>query len=125
MEHKKRILIVDDEPAIIKIIKFRLLREGYEVLEANEGMEGVEMARQEIPDLIVLDMMMPNMTGYEVIQLLKLDEKYKKIPILVLTGQKEKCDKEFTFALGADDYMCKPFVSEELLAKIKEMLGDK
>lgn len=123
MESKKKILIIDDDPDIIKIVKFRLQYEGYEVFEAHEGAQGLEKVRSVHPDLVLLDLIMPKMTGYEVLQALKLDEALKDIPVLVLTVQNKKCDKKFGFSMGASGYICKPFVSEELIEKVKEMIG--
>lgn len=124
MENKKKILIVDDDQDIVKIIKMRLTYEGFDVIEAFEGLDGIEKARSLNPDLIVLDLLMPRVTGFEVLKILKLDEKYKHIPILVLTGQSEKCYQKFGLALGANDFMFKPFVSDELVKKVKEMLNN-
>lgn len=123
MENKKKILIVDDDPDIVKIIKMRLVYEGFEVIEAYEGLEGLEKARSQKPDLIVLDLLMPRITGFEILKILKVDEQYKHIPILVLTGQSEKCYQKFGMALGANDYMCKPFVTEELVRRVKGMVN--
>lgn len=121
----QRILIVEDEVDVVEIIKFVLQKNGYQVLEAFDGLEGLEKAKREMPDLIILDIMLPGMSGYKVCRLLKFDERYKKIPILMLTARTQESDKALGKEAGADKYVIKPFEPDELVAIIKEMLGDK
>ena len=121
---KKRILIVDDEPDLLETIQINLELEGYECLVAYDGFRGFERARQEKPDLIILDVMLPGMNGYKVCRLLKFDEKYKRIPIIMLTAEAQEKDRQTGQETGADVYMTKPFAADKLLAKVKEYLGE-
>lgn len=113
---EKKILIVEDEQAIVDIISFNLQREGYTVLAAYDGEEGVEKAKAENPDLILLDLMLPKMDGYEVCKYLR---KTMSTPIIMLTAREEEVDKILGLELGADDYITKPFSMRELLARVK------
>jgi len=121
---KKRILVVDDEAELVKAIQIRLERADYEVLVAYDGQEALDKARRERPDLIVLDLMLPKINGYKVCRLLKFDEKYKKIPIVMLTARAQESDKKLGHETGADVYITKPFQHEVVLAKIKELLKE-
>ena len=119
---KKRILLVDDEADLVKVVKFRLESKGYEVLSAFDGQEGLAKARKEKPDLIILDLMLPKMEGYKVCRMLKFDEKYKNIPIIMFTARAQDFDKKVGYEVGADEYVTKPFDQEVLLGKIKDLL---
>ena len=119
---KKRILIVDDEEDIVDVLKFRLEANNYAVLSASEGQEGLNRARAEKPDLIILDLMLPKLDGYKVCRMLKFDESYKSIPIIMFTARAQKKDEELGMEMGADAYVVKPFEPEILLGKIKELL---
>jgi two-component system alkaline phosphatase synthesis response regulator PhoP len=121
---KKRILIVDDEPDLLETIQLSLEIEGYECLVAYDGFRGFERARKEKPDLIILDVMLPGMNGYKVCRLLKFDEKYKHIPIIMLTAEAQEKDRLTGKQTGADFYMTKPFSPDKLLVKVKEYLGE-
>lgn len=116
---EKKILIVDDEKNIVEIIAFNLKKEGYQVLKAADGAEGVKLAMKENPDLILLDIMMPKMDGYEACK--KIREK-KNTPIIMLTARAEEVDKVLGLELGADDYVTKPFGVRELMARVKANL---
>ena len=115
----RKILIVDDEKNIVDIIAFNLKKEGYTVITAADGEEGVQKAMEENPDLILLDIMMPKMDGYEVCK--KIREK-KNTPIIMLTARAEELDKVLGLELGADDYVTKPFGVRELMARVKANL---
>ena len=115
----RKILIVDDEKNIADIIAFNLKKEGYQVIKAADGEEGVKMAMEENPDLILLDIMMPKMDGYEACK--KIREK-KNTPIIMLTARAEELDKVLGLELGADDYVTKPFGVRELMARVKANL---
>ncbi|MBM3248607.1 MAG: response regulator [Candidatus Omnitrophica bacterium] len=121
---KKRILLVDDEPDVVKIVKFRLEENDYEVLVATDGQEALEKARKEKPDLIILDLMLPKMDGYKVCRMLKFDEKYKHIPIIIFTARGQDLDKKVGYDVGASEYIIKPFEPQVLLAKIKDLLAE-
>jgi len=120
-ETKKKILVVDDEPDIVSMLKMRLEASGYEVITAGDGNTAYGKAKSDAPDLIILDLMLPGMDGYQVCRLLKFDEKYRRIPIIMLTAKGQKEDKEWGEKVGADFYMAKPFEAKELLSKIKEL----
>lgn len=120
---KKRILLVEDEPDFRLGVRMRLEANGYEVVEAEDGAQGLEKARNVAPDLIILDVMLPKMDGYQVARLLKFDAKYKAIPIIMLTARAQKSDRETGLAVGADVYLTKPFKSEELLELIARLLA--
>lgn len=113
------VLVVDDEQNIINIIAFNLKKEGYEVLTAGDGEEAVEIVEKHQPDLILLDIMMPKMDGYEACR--KIREKYN-IPIIMLTARAEELDKVLGLEMGADDYVTKPFGTRELIARVKANL---
>ena len=115
----RKILIVDDEKNIADIIAFNLKKEGYQVIKAGDGEEGVRMTMEENPDLILLDIMMPKMDGYEACK--KIREK-KNTPIIMLTARAEELDKVLGLELGADDYVTKPFGVRELMARVKANL---
>lgn len=122
---KEKILIVEDETALSEIIKIRLEKNGYEVISAFDGAQALEMARQQNPSLIILDLMLPKIDGYKVCRMLKFDEKYKKIPIILFTARVQESDKKLGEQVGADAYITKPFDPETLLSKIKELLIQK
>jgi DNA-binding response OmpR family regulator len=119
---KKRILLVDDEAQLVELVKMRLEANGYQVLTAYDGKEALDVAKKEMPDLIILDLMLPKIDGYKVCRMLKFDEKYKKIPIIMFTARALEADKKVGMEVGADDYITKPFEPELLLMKIKDFL---
>ena len=113
----RNILVVDDEKNIVDILNFNLQREGYSVLCAYDGREGLKLAREESPDLILLDVMLPYMDGFEVCRTLR--EEGSSIPIIMITARESETDKVLGLELGADDYITKPFSVRELLARVK------
>jgi len=113
----KKVLIVEDEVAIVEILKFNLQREDYETLEALDGETGLSLARSADPDLILLDVMLPRMNGFEVCAALR--QEGRTVPILMLTAREEEADKVFGLEVGADDYITKPFSMRELMARVK------
>ena len=117
MEEKKKILIVEDERAIVEILKFNLAREGYETLEALDGEAGLQLGLTGDPDLILLDVMLPKMNGFDICA--KLRDAGSTVPIIMLTAREEETDKVFGLEAGADDYMTKPFSMRELLARVR------
>lgn len=119
---KKRILVVDDEVDLVETVRFSLELEGYDVLTAFNGEEALNQARKENPDLILLDLMLPKLDGYKVCRLLKFDEKYKHIPILMLTAKTQEKDKATGMETGANEYITKPFDMDELMKKVKNYL---
>ena len=113
----KRILIVEDEENIVDILAFNLKREGYETMEAMDGAAGLELALERDPDLILLDLMLPKMDGFEVCR--RIREAGRTTPVIMLTAREEETDKVLGLELGADDYITKPFSMRELLARVK------
>lgn len=120
----KRILIVDDEPQMVDMLKIRLEASGYEIITAYDGQEGLEKARKEKPDLMILDLMLPKMDGYKVCGLLKKDARFAKIPIIIFTARAQQEDMALGEEMGANAYITKPFDSQVLLAKIAELIRD-
>ncbi len=119
----KRILCIEDETEMIDLIRLILGRRGYEVLGANGGREGIEMVRSEKPDLVLLDLMMPDMDGWEVYQQMKSDESTRHIPVIVVTAKAQSIDRVLGLHIAkVDDYIAKPFNPQELLASIENVL---
>jgi len=117
---KTRILIIEDDPSIRLGLKKTLGFEGYEVLDAPDGEQGLEMAFEHSPDLVVIDLMLPRLNGYEVVRTIRKHD--KTIPLLILSAKGEELDKLTGFDLGADDYVTKPFSPRELVARIRAAL---
>ena len=117
----KKILIVDDEKDIVETIKFVIEAQGYDTICAYDGETGLKKAKDNMPDLIILDVMMPNINGFKISRLLKFDTKYKNIPIIMLTARSQKEDKMIGEETGADIYMTKPFDIEELVSNVKKL----
>ena len=120
----KRILAVDDEPHILKLVSFSLKSGGYEVLEANDGLSAIEVARAEKPDLVLMDVMMPACDGYEACRRLKADPETAGIPVMMLTAKTQESERKTGEAAGAVDYIKKPFTPKDLVAQVREFLGE-
>jgi DNA-binding response OmpR family regulator len=119
----KKILIVDDEVDLVETVRFPLEIEGFDTLVSYNGEDALNQARNEKPDLIILDLMLPKLDGYKVCRLLKFDERYKHIPILMLTAKTQEKDKILGKETGADEYITKPFEMDYLLEKVKAYLS--
>ena len=119
---KEIILIVDDNMDNVELLRKRMRAVGYETIEGYDGEQAVSMTREQHPDLILLDVMMPKLNGFEVCEILKKDETTRHIPVLMLTAKREIPDKVKGFDLGADDYVTKPFNFQELLARVRSLL---
>ena len=119
---KKKILIIDDEFDLVESLQISLEQENYKCLTAHEGKYGLQLARECKPDLIILDIMLPGMDGYNVCRALKLDVRLKQIPTIILTFKARTEDRIMGEASGADYYITKPFSQEKLIAKIEELL---
>src|SRR5205823_11356796 len=117
------VLVVYDDPVIQKLLQVNFEMEGYAVITASDGLEGLEMARQERPDAIVLDVMMPKMDGLEVARTLKADESTRSIPILLLSAKAQQADVQAGVATGADDYLTKPFDPLDLLQRVGVLIS--
>lgn len=118
----KKILIVEDEPNVRNFVKVYLEFEGYEVVEAKNGREGLERVKADGPDLVVTDIMMPEMDGVTFYKTLRQDEKTKSLPVIVLTVKDEFEDIKYAYLIGVDEYITKPFDPQQLVRKIKEIL---
>ena len=121
---KKKILLVEDEKVLMETVTLRLEDNGYEVISAYDGFKGLEKAKKEKPDLIILDLMLPKMDGYKVCGLLKADTRYNKIPIIMFTARAQESDKKMGKEVGADAYITKPFEPQALLEKIRHLLKE-
>jgi two-component system KDP operon response regulator KdpE len=115
----KRILVVDDEPRMIGFIRMNLELEGYQFLEAHNGLAALEAIRTQLPDLVLLDVMMPELDGFETLRMLR---EFSSIPVIMLTAKGEEDDKVYGLELGADDYVTKPFGSRELSSRVRAVL---
>lgn len=119
----KKVLIADDEPNIVISIEFLLRREGFEVLVAVDGEEALAKARAERPDLVLLDVMMPKMNGFDVCQALRADPELASMRVLMLTAKGRETEVSKGLGLGADGYMTKPFSTKDLVAQVRVLLG--
>ncbi len=122
---KKKILLVDDEVDLVETVRFPLEMQGFTVLVSQDGEDALKKAREEKPDLILLDLMLPKLDGYKVCRLLKFDERYKHIPILMLTARTQEKDKTLGKETGADEYITKPFEMNELMEKVQFYVNKK
>ena len=115
-----RVLVVDDEPSVVQIVTYALGRKGYQVMQAFDGQQALDAVAMEPPDLVVLDLMMPNVDGWKVYETLKTDERYKDIKVIVLTGVGEFENQLKSLQFGVDEYITKPFKA----AEVAEVVGD-
>jgi two-component system phosphate regulon response regulator PhoB len=119
---KEQILVVDDEEDLLELVRYNLSKEGYRVTGVGSGEEALKTARSRLPDLVVLDLLLPSVDGLEVCKLLKGDQRTRHIPVIMLTAKGEESDVVTGLELGADDYVRKPFSPRELLARVKAVL---
>jgi two-component system phosphate regulon response regulator PhoB len=118
----KRILIIDDEPDILELVRFALTEEGYSVETASTASEGLENMGRRTPDLVVLDLMLPDMSGTDVCRTMRGQAAFAEVPVIMLTARAEEVDRVVGFELGADDYVTKPFSPRELVLRVKAVL---
>src|SRR5215470_18472766 len=118
---KPRILIIEDERGLTEVLSYNLQREGYEVLVAHDGQEGLRKAQMQLPDLVLLDLMLPTMDGLDVCRELRAGERTRNVPILMLTAKAEETDQVVGFSMGADDYVTKPFSIKVLIQRIRAL----
>ena len=118
----KRILIIEDDPDIVELVRYNLSKEGYQVAASPDGATGLEKTRKSKPDLLVLDLMLPKLSGLEVCKEIRSDPSLKQLPILMLTARGEEMDRVIGLEVGADDYVTKPFSPRELVARIRALL---
>lgn len=126
--NKKKILLIEDEPNQVMMIKFRMEANNFDFISAGDGEEGLKKAREEKPDLILLDLILPTIDGYEVCLRLKQSPEHKNIPVIILTASTASIGKELMkkcMSCGASDYLIKPFESADLVAKVKKWLAEK
>lgn len=116
------VLVVDDEPNIVLSLEFLLKKEGYDVRVARNGEDAIRLVRERRPDLILLDVMLPVRDGYDVCETIRANPAWKAIPILMLTAKSREVEREKALALGANDYVTKPFSTRELVERVKRML---
>jgi DNA-binding response OmpR family regulator len=122
----KRILCIEDEPEMIDLIRLILSRRGYDVYGATGGIEGARLVRELLPDLVLLDLMMPDMDGWEVYQQMKADQTTRHIPVIVVTAKAQNIDKVLGLHIAkVDDYIAKPFGPQELMDSVERVLGQK
>ncbi len=121
-DNKRKILIVDDERYILHILDFSLGAEGYEVITAGDGEQAVERSRSDKPDLIVMDIMMPKMDGFEACKVIKADPDTRDIPVIMLTAKGREVDKKRGLDAGADEYLTKPFSPAKLIERVQVVL---
>ena len=121
---QKRVVCIEDEPEMIDLVRLILGRKGFKVIGANGGIEGLEIVRREKPDIILLDLMMPDMDGWEVYQQIKADSELRSIPVVVVTAKAQSIDKVLGLHIAkVDDYITKPFGPQELLESVEKILG--
>ena len=122
----RHIICIEDEPEMIELIQLILNRRGFEVLGASGGKEGVQMVREMLPDLVLLDLMMPDMDGWEVYQQMKAEESTRNIPVIIVTAKAQNIDKVLGLHIAkVDDYIAKPFGPQELIDSVEKIFGQK
>jgi len=121
-DSKPRILIVDDEPDLLTVLRFGLEAAGFEVLQASDGEQGLALARQTVPDLMILDLMLPRLDGYKVCRALKFDERFRHIPIFILSARSGESDRRLAIEMGADEVHTKPYDMKALIGCVRARL---
>ena len=122
MINGKNVVVVEDEPDIVEVVSYNLKREGYTVTSKNRGDEGLNLIRNQLPDIVILDLMLPGLDGLSICQQMKSDPSTREIPIIIISAEGEESDVVIGLEMGADDYLAKPFSPRELLARIKAVL---
>lgn len=120
----KRVLVVEDEPNIVESLSFLVRQAGYNILIARDGLSAVRTLEEHVPDLILLDVMLPRMDGFDVCKTIRADERLSHIPIIMLSAKGKDLDRRKGLELGANDYLTKPFSTREVIAKIKDYLEE-
>jgi two-component system response regulator VicR len=124
MDTKRRVVYIEDEPEMIDLVRLILNRRGYEIIGANGGREGLDVVRAQIPDLVLLDLMMPDMDGWDVYQQMKADEHTQNIPVIVVTAKAQSIDKVLGLHIAkVDDYISKPFSPQELVDSVEKVIA--
>lgn len=120
---RRKVLVVDDDPSMIKVLRLLLKTKGFDIIEAESGMKAIAAARRQLPDIVLLDIMMPDVDGFEVCRKLKLDPLTEDIPVIFVTARTAREHVERGISLGAQGYIKKPFLPADLVAKIDELTG--
>ncbi|MBO6556010.1 MAG: response regulator [Pseudomonadales bacterium] len=120
--NRSKIVVIEDEPDIVEVVSYNLKREGYSVLSVDRGDEGLNLIRNQSPNLVILDLMLPGMDGLSICQQMKSDPIVRDIPVIIISAKGEESDVVIGLELGADDYLSKPFSPRELLARVKAVL---
>ncbi len=118
-----RVLVVDDEPNIVLSLEFLMRQAGFDVTTAGDGESALEQVQQQPPDLVLLDISLPGLSGFEVLERLRAQPDHTRLPIIMLTAHGREVEREKGLALGADDYVTKPFSTQQLVEKVKQLLG--
>src|ERR1700741_423563 len=118
----KRVLLIEDDRDIVELVRYNLEREGFQVAAASDGATGLAQGRKTPPDLFLLDLMLPKLSGLEICKEIRRDQSLNRLPILMLTARGEEADRVVGLEMGADDYVTKPFSPRELLARVKALL---
>jgi len=125
VNNNKKILVIEDDPSVLRFLEHTLQREGYQVLTATNGLSGIRMARSEMPDLLVLDIMLPGIDGFEVCHRLRAEPATAKLPILILSAKAQEADKVTALQVGADDYLTKPVNLSDITSRVDILLAKK
>lgn len=121
---QRTVLVVDDEPNILRLVAFSLSSAGFRVLQASDAVTAIDLAREQGPDLVLMDVMMPAMSGLEAVQRLRADETTSDIPVVMLSARSQGYEQQAGMDAGAMRYICKPFTPKDLVAAVREVLGD-
>ena len=119
----KKVLIIEDDPAISRLVDYSLKHEGYDTATASNGLDGIRKAKYETPDLIILDVMLPGMDGFEICHRLRTEKETEKLPILMFSAKAQEIDRTTGIKVGADDYLPKPADPEEILKRVSRLLA--
>ena len=122
---EKKILIIEDDPATSRLVDYSLRHEGYQVIKASNGLEGVRKALSESPDLVILDVMLPGMDGFEICHRLKSEPATAQLPILMFSAKAQEIDKDTGIKVGVDDYLTKPAAPSEIVSRVEKLLAKK
>jgi two-component system alkaline phosphatase synthesis response regulator PhoP len=122
---EKKILVIEDDPATSRLVDYSLRHEGYQVITASNGLEGVRKARSESPDLVILDVMLPGMDGFEICHRLRSEPTTAKLPILMFSAKAQEIDRDTGIKVGADDYLTKPSAPAEIVSRVAKLLAKK
>lgn len=122
---EKKILVIEDDPATSRLVDYSLKHEGYQVITASNGLEGVRKARNESPDLVILDVMLPGMDGFEICHRLRSEPTTAKLPILMFSAKAQEIDRDTGIKVGADDYLTKPAAPAEIVSRVAKLLAKK